>query len=793
MSSGGSFPTGMNPNSVAVGDLDGDGKPEIAVTNFGDNSVSIFHNVSGSTISFESKIDFTTGTFPGLVNIADIDGDGRADLILVDRANNFTRYATAVSIFHNLSMLGTINSTSFESRVDFLSVLNNSPLSIAIADIDGDGKVDVVTTSKGYQTYPDVSVFRNTSITGAISIGSFESEELIISEVADNIVIQSMSVGDLDLDGKPDILVSFPYYISGISHNNITVIPNTSKLKVLINPVPGNLCNGSGSLYATSHYPNVHYVWSNGETGSNIHVNSTGTYTVTATNNLGATATASNNVVLNSNCGGYLELISDSIVNYFDTIHLSINVKGGLNLFSAYGYLHFDSSKLRFLDSQVGNYLGTNILYSQPIVTNGTIDFGLTQTSGQTGSNGDGNIYNFRFLVNHFPDNLDFNPTTPTHFPVSFNMDHINCYNSVGIQPPSFSTLSYIVDTTICNYYIPVWPGDLNNDHVANVADILPIGYFYGMTGPIRPNGNLSWIAQPSPLWAFSVFFNGINSPEYWQFADGNADGIISLADQAAIGFNLGKVHSKTSNFPIFEFPTLPLNTTNTPSINVNVPDTLVQPAALPLNELVNISIGSPSSPLNNLYGVAFDLYFDPAFVNTAAITTDYAGSIFGTQGVNFTKIEDRSALSSGRLSIGITRFNTTNITGNGGTALNITFPLLSSAPGGWFKITSVPVGCNDNTGNTLSVTGSADSLRINAPVVCSVNYWSGSVSSTWENPANWSCGSLPDAGTTVYIDANKPNYPIINSIATCKQLFTAPNTSVIVKMGFRLDIVGQQ
>ena len=76
---------------------------------------------------------------------------------------------------------------------------------------------------------------------------------------------------------------------------------------------------------------------------------------------------------------------------------------------------------------------------------------------------------------------------------------------------------------------------------------MLPIGYFYGSTGPIRPEGNLQWNAQPAILWGYEIATKG--SSAYKTFADGNADGIIDLADQAAIGFNLTKNVLKATFF----------------------------------------------------------------------------------------------------------------------------------------------------------------------------------------------------------------------------------------------------
>ena len=73
----------------------------------------------------------------------------------------------------------------------------------------------------------------------------------------------------------------------------------------------------------------------------------------------------------------------------------------------------------------------------------------------------------------------------------------------------------------------------------------------------------------------------------------------------------------------------------------------------------------------------------------------------------------------------------------------------------------------------------------------CTINSWTGSVSTAWENPANWSCGVVPDGNTPVDISPPKANYPVINSMAACKSLSTSSGGTVTVTSGFRLDITG--
>ena len=83
------FTTGSCPYVVTIGDIDGDGKPDLAVTNGSDNTVSVFRNTSSSgSITFAAKVDLTTGTDPYGVAIGDIDGDGKPDLVVANVSSN---------------------------------------------------------------------------------------------------------------------------------------------------------------------------------------------------------------------------------------------------------------------------------------------------------------------------------------------------------------------------------------------------------------------------------------------------------------------------------------------------------------------------------------------------------------------------------------------------------------------------------------------------------------------------------------------------------------------------------
>ncbi len=248
-------PTATAPNFVVSGDFNGDGHPDLAVSNLSSNNVSIL--LGSATGTFQAAVNYPVGSFPDGIAVADFNGDGRPDLavanasgggisILLGSGNgsflaavNYTVGANCASIAvgdfnddgrpdlavtnygggHNyVSILLGVGNGTFQAPVNYN--VGNGPDCVVVGDFNGDGRPDLAVANGNGTTVSILTGNANGTFQAAVNYNVGNSPK-------------SIAVGDFNADGRPDLAVS-----NGNS-NNVSIL----------------LGNAAGTFQPSVNYP----------------------------------------------------------------------------------------------------------------------------------------------------------------------------------------------------------------------------------------------------------------------------------------------------------------------------------------------------------------------------------------------------------------------------------------------------------------------------------------------------------------------------------------------------------
>ena len=216
---GQSYSAGITPHGVVIADFNKDGKQDVVVvSSYGTaQNVYVLLGNGDGTLQPASVVSVTGSLYA--VAAGDFNNDGNLDLAVVDNANSAV-----------LILLGHGDGTFAQPTTANTCLTGAQPVALAVGDLNGDGKLDVVTANYGPSTTNGAN-----SVTVCLGdgAGGFSAPNTVTASTLSGSNANGVAIADVTGDGKPDVVVSLwqnAYSVLAGNGNGTFQAPNTQTI-----------------------------------------------------------------------------------------------------------------------------------------------------------------------------------------------------------------------------------------------------------------------------------------------------------------------------------------------------------------------------------------------------------------------------------------------------------------------------------------------------------------------------------------------------------------------------------